>query len=112
MAELDAKVQEAARLGEEFQSGSCHAGRYETSLVMALTPTLVDREACQSLPELVVPLHEKALEGARNFQDCGMDRAYCGDPAGATALEGEERLDALADMTVEAVETSLGLAKT
>ena len=31
----------AERLTEEFRSGSCHAGRYETSLVLADRPDLV-----------------------------------------------------------------------
>ena len=34
----------AERLTEEFRSGSCHAGRYETSLVLADRPELVREE--------------------------------------------------------------------
>ena len=33
----------ALRLGEEFRSGACHAGRFETSLVLAERPDLVPR---------------------------------------------------------------------
>ena len=40
----------AERLGEEFRSGSCHAGRYETSLVLADAPALVDADAMAKLP--------------------------------------------------------------
>src|SRR5690606_256814 len=79
----------AQRLTEEFASGSCHAGQYETSLVLAIRPERVKLDVARGLPEHVVPLHEKIAAGARDFVDCGVDQAYCGNPAGATAEEGE-----------------------
>jgi creatinine amidohydrolase len=82
------------RLTEEFKSGSCHAGRYETSLVMAV------RAARTALPRLDVPLAERIRGGATRFEEAGMDRAYCGDPASATAEEGDRVYDLLADMIV------------
>jgi creatinine amidohydrolase len=94
----------AQRLTAEFQSGSCHAGQYETSLVLAIRPELVKLEVAAGLPEYVVPLHERIAGGARDFVECGVDRAYCGNPAGATAEEGERSLEILSDMVVEAVE--------
>jgi creatinine amidohydrolase len=97
---------QAQRLTAEFQSGSCHAGQYETSLVLAIRPELVDLARAQSLPAHVVPLHERIAAGARDFADCGLDQAYCGDPAHATAHEGEESLAVLVAMVVEAVEAS------
>lgn len=93
----------AARLGDEFKSGSCHAGQYETSLVLAIAPELVDLAVAHALPEHVVPLHEKIAAGARDFVECGLPDAYCGNPAGATAAEGEHNLDVLAAIVVEAV---------
>jgi creatinine amidohydrolase len=96
----------AARLGDEFRSGSCHAGQYESSLVLAIAPELVDLAIARALPEHVVPLHEKIAAGARDFADCGLPDAYCGNPAGATAAEGEHHLDTLAALCVEAVEAS------
>ncbi len=98
----------AERLTEEFRSGSCHAGRYETSLVLALAPHLVDEAARAALPEHHVPLHEHIARGARSFADCGLDRAYCGDPAAATAEEGRAVLAEQAAMTVECVLEALG----
>ena len=92
----------AQRLGEEFQSGSCHAGQYETSLVLAIRPELVDMDRARALPAHVVPLHERIAAGARDFADCGLDQAYCGDPAHATAAEGEQTLTVLVAMVVEA----------
>lgn len=96
----------AERLGDEFRSGSCHAGRYETSLVLALRPELVDMAQAATLPPLEIPLHERIAAGAKSFLECGMDRAYCGDPASASAEEGERTHAVLADLVVEAVEAS------
>lgn len=93
----------ASRLTDEFQSGSCHAGRYETSLVLAIRPDLVRGEAAATLPELHVPLAQYIREGRRGFLDCGMTQAYCGAPAQASAEEGRESLRTLATLIVEAV---------
>jgi creatinine amidohydrolase len=98
----------AERLTEEFRSGSCHAGRYETSLVLAVAPELVRSELADALPEHHVPLHEHIARGATSFADCGLDRAYCGDPAAASAAEGRQTYAALAAMIVDAVLESLG----
>jgi len=87
------------RLTEEFKSGSCHAGQYETSLVLAARPALV-RDSRRNLPKLGVPLAEKIRAGATRFEEVGMERAYCGDPAAATGEEGARVYDLLADMIV------------
>lgn len=92
----------AARLTPEFQSGSCHAGRYETSLVLAIRPDLVRMELAASLPEHTVPLAEHIRAGKRGFLECGMPQAYCGAPAAATADEGRAILATLATLVVEA----------
>ncbi|MBX7084509.1 MAG: creatininase family protein [Nannocystaceae bacterium] len=96
----------AERLGDEFKSGSCHAGQYESSLVLAIAPALVDLPRARQLPPHIVPLHERIAAGARDFADCGLDQAYCGTPAGATATEGEATLGVLTDMVVTAVRAS------
>jgi creatinine amidohydrolase len=93
----------AARLSAEFQSGSCHAGQYETSLVLAAEPSLVRRELADALPDHHVPLHERIAAGAQSFRECGLDLAYCGDPAEASAAEGEASYAALAAIVVDAV---------
>jgi creatinine amidohydrolase len=95
---------QAERLTDEFRSGSCHAGQYETSLVLAIRPDLVDMQLASTLPEHTVALHEKIAAGARDFAECGLDQAYCGNPAAATAREGEQTLRTLTEMVVEAVE--------
>lgn len=93
----------AGRLTAEFQSGSCHAGQYETSLVLAVDPALVRMDLATKLPEHHVPLHEHIARGAKSFADCGLDQAYCGDPAQASAAEGDATYEALASIVVDAV---------
>ena len=93
----------AARLGDEFVSGSCHAGRYETSLLLAERPDLVDTQVMTRLEPLIVPMIEAIADGRTDFLAMGMDAAYCGTPADATAAEGAERFDALAQMLIDVI---------
>ena len=93
----------AQRLTDEFRRGSCHAGRYETSLVLADAPQLVDPEVA-SLPSNEVDMPAAMAAGRTDFVAMGMDRAYCGAPAKATAEEGRATFETLTDMLVELVE--------
>lgn len=93
----------AARLTEEFRSGSCHAGRYETSLVLEDAPELVDAAAMAGLPELPVDMPAAMAEGRTDFVAMGMTQAYCGAPAAATAEEGRATFATLTAMLVELV---------
>lgn len=97
----------AELLGEEFRSGSCHAGRYETSLVLAERPELVDVEAMHALPDVPVDLPSVLRSGLRDFQAMGMEQAYCGSPAAATAEEGLRTFDTLTDLLVQTVRAVL-----
>ena len=92
----------AQRLTEEFRRGSCHAGRYETSLVLADAPELVDPEAA-SLPSNEVDMPAAMAAGRTDFVAMGMDRAYCGAPAEASAEEGRATFETLTDILVELV---------
>ncbi len=94
----------AETLGDEFRSGDCHAGRYESSIVLAADPEGVREDERRALAPLRVDLIEKMKEGARSFVQAGATDAYCGDPAAATAEEGRALIDALAAMTVTAIE--------
>ena len=91
------------RLTDEFRRGSCHAGRYETSLVLADAPGLVDA-AVSDLPANEVDMPAAMAAGRTDFVAMGMDRAYCGAPAEATADEGRATFDTLADLLVELIE--------
>ncbi len=94
----------AGTLGAEFQSGDCHAGRYESSIVLAADQESVREDERLALPAHEVQLIEKMQGGARSFVEAGATDAYCGDPAAATAEEGVELVEALAAMTVTLVE--------
>ena len=93
----------AERLTDEFRSGSCHAGQYETSLVLADHADLVDTATAATLPPVPVDLPAVMAEGKADFVAMGMDRAYCGDPAGASVAEGQSTFDTLTDLLVETI---------
>jgi len=93
----------AQRLGDEFRRGSCHAGRYETSLVLAQAPELVDRRAMAALPAVEVDMPAAIAAGRTDFVAMGMERAYCGAPAEASAEEGRAMFETLTEMLVELV---------
>jgi creatinine amidohydrolase len=93
----------AERLTAEFRAGECHAGRYETSLVLADHPELVDRPQLAKLPHVPVDMPAAIAEGRTDFVAMGMRDAYCGAPADATAEEGHATLATLTDMLVEVV---------
>lgn len=93
----------AERLTDEFRSGAGHAGRYETSLVLSDHPELVDRERMRTLEAKMIDMPAAIRSGQTSFVAMGMEQAYAGAPAEATAEEGEQTFEALADMLVELV---------
>ncbi len=97
----------ALRLSEEFQSGACHAGQYEGSMGMAVAPELVDEAERVSLPAAPVPLPEAIQAGKQSFEAVGGSQAYFGDPAAASAQEGQETIALLGEILAEAVASAL-----
>jgi creatinine amidohydrolase len=93
----------AERLTEEFRRGECHAGRYETSLVLADRPDLVEPDVMAGLPYVPVNLAAAIAEGEKDFRTMGLVQAYNGSPAEATAAEGEEIFATLTEMLIELV---------
>jgi creatinine amidohydrolase len=91
----------AATLGAEFQSGDCHAGRYESSLVLHADPGAVHEQERARLAPLRIDLLEKMKAGARTFREAGAADAYCGDPAAASAAEGAELVERLAEVVLD-----------
>jgi creatinine amidohydrolase len=87
----------AQRIGGEFATGACHAGEFETSMLLAVAPRVVDA-SYRKLPALEVDLARAIRDGKRSFRELGLDQGYCGHPATATAEEGERLLKALADI--------------
>ncbi len=93
----------ASRLTDEFKSGACHAGRYETSVVMAAAPELVRDSLRLGLPGNPASLSAAIRAGKATFEDAGVSEAYCGDPAAATREEGENTVAVLGGIVVDAV---------
>jgi creatinine amidohydrolase len=93
----------AAVLTDEFREGGSHAGQYETSLVLADRPELVDRDVMATLPDTPVNLAEVIASGEKDFAKIGMSRAYNGSPAAATAEEGAASFQTLTDLLVEQI---------
>jgi creatinine amidohydrolase len=93
----------AERLTEEFRAGSCHAGRYETSLVLAERPELVHSDRMLALAERPVDMPAAIRAGQTDFVAMGMEQAYCGSPAEATAEEGDRTFETLTTMLVELI---------
>ena len=101
----------AQTLTAEFQAGACHAGQFETSIVLAARPDLVDGKICRQLPDNPSSLTEAFSKGARTFEEAGGPDAYFGYPRHASTREGEESLDVMSRALVEAVETCVELPK-
>jgi creatinine amidohydrolase len=98
----------ALRLGEEFRSGACHGGAFETSIVMAARPELVREEVRRTLAANPASLSIAIREGKTTFEAAGGPRAYFGDPAAASAAEGRATIDTLGGILAEAVLAALG----
>jgi creatinine amidohydrolase len=99
----------ARTLSPEFKSGACHAGQYETSIVMAAAPELVDDAVRATLQPVSISLSEKLAAGVTTFTQMGMELAYAGNPAAATVEEGEQLIQRLAEMVVGEVRGAMGL---
>jgi creatinine amidohydrolase len=100
----------AKTLDAEFKAGACHAGLYETSIMMAAAPEMVDEAMRGVLPPVSISLSKKLDAGVTTFAAMGMDLAYTGDPASASVEEGERMIQRLAEMVVGEVRDSLGLS--
>ena len=92
------------RLTEAFQKGETHADRYETSIVMAIAPSLVNEGRRKALKYISINLYDKKWANIAEFKAMGMPECYAGDPASASAEEGEETLAILSNFIVEDVE--------
>jgi creatinine amidohydrolase len=98
----------ALRLSDEFKSGACHAGQFETSIVLAERPELVREGVMAGLPANPASLSRAIKDGKRSFEEAGGDRAYFGFPSQATAEEGRATIEVLGAILEEAVQAELG----
>jgi len=99
----------ARTLSAEFKSGQCHAGRYETSILMAAAPELVVEPLRVRLPAVPISLSEQLAAGVMTFEQMGLQTAYAGDPASASIEEGEQLIQKLGEMVVGEILESLGI---
>lgn len=97
----------ALRLSEEFRSGACHAGQFETSVVLAEHPERVREAIRADLPPNPASLSRAIKEGKRSFEEAGGEEAYFGDPAQASAAEGRSTVEVLGAIMEEAVRAVL-----
>jgi creatinine amidohydrolase len=93
----------SARLSQEFRDGMRHAGAYETSLILAAHPDAVHQEMLPTLQPVLVDLPTALKAGARSFEEAGGTLGYFGNPASATAEEGESMFEALVSIMVDAL---------
>jgi creatinine amidohydrolase len=96
------------RLSDEFRSGACHAGQFETSIVLAERPEQVREAARIALPPIPASLSRAIRDGKQSFEEAGGARAYFGFPAQATAEEGRATIELLGAILDEAVQAELG----
>jgi creatinine amidohydrolase len=97
----------ALRLSDEFKSGACHAGQFETSVVLAERPELVREDTRLALPAIPASLSSAIRDGKLSFEEAGGPRAYFGFPAQATAEEGRATIEVLGAILDEAVQDEL-----
>jgi creatinine amidohydrolase len=94
-------------LTEEFISGACHAGQFESSLVMADRPELVNESARAALEPNPTSLLTAFAKGAKTFHEAGGPDAYFGDPRAATREEGEKTFAIMARALAAAVRETM-----
>jgi creatinine amidohydrolase len=97
----------ASRLSEEFRSGACHAGQYETSILLACRPDVVREGKRAGLGRVANSLTTAMREGKTTFAEAGGTAAYFGDPASASAAEGVATISVLGELLADSVLTSL-----
>jgi creatinine amidohydrolase len=94
----------ARTLTEEYKRGACHAGSYETSLVLAARPELVRDAVRATLAPRPIDLAKAMKAGQRTFKEAGAHEAYFGDPAAATVAEGDAIYALLVTMVLTTVD--------
>ena len=93
----------APRLTAEFKSGACHAGQFETSIVMAERPDLVRESIRVALHPNPASLSQAIREGKKTFEEAGGPSAYFGFPREASVAEGRETIATLGAIVADAL---------
>ena len=95
----------ARLLTDEYKKGNCHAGRYETSLMLAAGARVRPHA---DLPAIETSLSDGIRDGKKTFAEMGLTQAYTGSPAEATREEGDATYATLAEMIATEVQNCLG----
>ncbi len=93
----------ALRLTDEFKSGACHAGQFETSIILATRPDLVREDIRSTLEPNPSSLSEAIRAGKTTFEEAGGPAAYFGYPRNASIEEGRDTLVILGEILADAV---------
>jgi mycofactocin precursor peptide peptidase len=91
--QLRREGRDVAWFGCAVPGGDAHAGRTETSLLLALDPGVVRREAAQ--PGNTTPLAELLPTLVRGGVAAASPNGVLGDPRGAAAAEGSEIIETI-----------------
>ncbi|MEQ9496747.1 MAG: creatininase family protein [Deltaproteobacteria bacterium] len=94
-------------LTEELQSGQCHAGQYESSLIMAIEGAPIEDGVRAELPERAIDLIGGMKAGKKDFLEMGATEGYFGRPAEASIAEGHATYEKLVDMVATTVQEAL-----
>lgn len=94
----------AGRLGDEFRSGACHAGQFETSIVLAERPEMVRESVRAQLPANPASISQAIRAGKQSFEEAGGPRAYFGFPADATPAQGRATIEVLGTILDQAIQ--------
>lgn len=95
VAQLRSEGRDVAWFGCVVPAGDAHAGRTETSILLALDPGLVREGAMEA--GNTTPLRELLPALLRGGVAAVSSNGVLGDPGGATAEEGRRLLDAMAE---------------
>ena len=93
----------ARQLTPEFQSGACHAGQFEGSIVMACRPEWTRPGVAAQLPDNPHSLVDAIRQGKVRFGEAGGPQAYFGSPRLASSEEGLETLQTLGRLLMESI---------
>jgi creatinine amidohydrolase/Fe(II)-dependent formamide hydrolase-like protein len=99
---IEATLGLGGQLGIPAEEGGVHGGEWETSMMLALHPELVDME--RAVPGYTGDLESGIARFFAEGVDALTDTGVIGDPSRASAENGRKYVDRIVDLAVEFVE--------
>src|SRR6185436_3575042 len=99
---VEATLGLGGQLGIPAEEGGLHGGEWETSMMLALHPELVDME--RAVPGYTGDLESGIARFFAEGVDALTDTGVIGDPSRASAENGRKYVERLVDLAVEFVE--------